>query len=1206
MVPDRVTQQKDGFLDGDADKRTAPNVHTPPRRTLKIQVGTLNVDNIMTNTQYAQEMLASCDILCIQEHWLFSFEKPLLHELFSGHKIAIKCFDEDDPIPPSHRPGRGHAGTAIIWNKSVDRYISPLADGSDRLLAIEIRSCDTHERPIVLINTYMPAGNIRAEIQKYGSVLDEVYELYMNYSDSHDVIWLGDLNGAFSRPKPHKRDQLLIEHCKEIGFVRTGDVDTPTYHNIQSGNSFRIDHILQSELSPLRALDVRVISRAATNASPHDPVIADIILTLQDSHRENTRHERQLDCPIRRVPWKHVDLSRYTDLSERYLNDLLSDTTDKTTESLIDGINQALYKASLEAVTKELPKKSRSRRPRRWDPSLNPLISNAKQTHWKWKQAGRPFGPDSPEWHDWKMDKRALRSEQRQLQAKKRKQKHQEIMDASHDNDQSLFYKLIRQHRSIQHQNSRDIEFNGSLLTENEAVFAWAEYFEQLATPTDKPDFDAEYSTLMESMYLDLHKTYSGNDSASRLPTITDTQVAKLVGTLKSNKAADMYGLACEHLKYSHPVLEHLLVRVFNQIITEKSVPTHFKHGVIVPVYKQKKSEKDPDNYRRITITSTVGKVFEKILVSATKPILDKKLNRLQRGFCTSSSSINAAFIISEAIAEAKDCKHPLFTTFLDASKAFDTVYHKSMLVKLHHLGITGDLWQLYCSLYNGMTSQVKWSNQLSPIIVELQGVRQGGVPSTELFKARGDEVLHLLSGSELGYAIGSIDVSAPTCADDITILSESPIHLQSMIDLAFYDSCRERYTFSAEKTKAMVMNNAKRDWSDTPMWKIGERNIDVSTSEVHLGLVRTPDCKAASTVRVNIQKARRAGFSMMRVGVYGRNGLHVHTNLHLFNCFQLPRLLYGLEVLPLLQGDKDDLDLFHRSTLKHLQNLPAGTSTAGVYLILGQLPATVSLARNILTLYVNLIRDSASIEYQIIRRQLAVKSSDSRTFLTTVKALLLLYDLPSAYTLLSSPPTKERWKRSVKKQTSQMTFTHLRQEAARKVSLKFLNINICKPGALHPVWNTVQESPQDILRACTKVRMLTGQYRLQHVVSKQSGGSSVCQLCKQGTEDMPHFLTSCAAFDAERTRLIVCLERFFVGHECTLQTILCTDDLFAQLILDCTMPLLYMPLHLSDHVEVLSRLYCHVIHTRRTILLAMQVESPTQVTVPGPVRGSP
>ena len=59
-----------------------------------------------------------------------------------------------------------------------------------------------------------------------------------------------------------------------------------------------------------------------------------------------------------------------------------------------------------------------------------------------------------------------------------------------------------------------------------------------------------------------------------------------------------------------------------------------------------------------------------------------------------------------------------------------------------------------------------------------------------------------------------------------------------------------------------------------------------------------------------------------------------------------------------------------------HLQHLPPGTPTAAVYLILGQLPATAVLARNILTLYVSMIRNRASVECQIIERQLAVKDS--------------------------------------------------------------------------------------------------------------------------------------------------------------------------------------------------------------------------------------
>ena len=157
--------------------------------------------------------------------------------------------------------------------------------------------------------------------------------------------------------------------------------------------------------------------------------------------------------------------------------------------------------------------------------------------------------------------------------------------------------------------------------------------------------------------------------------------------------------------------------------------------------------------------------------------------------------------------------------------------------------------------------------------------------------------------------------------------------------------------------------SNVMSAWYESPMWKLGGKTIDTSTSELHLGITRTSDCKAKSTVQLNIQKARRAGYSLMGAGVYGLNGLHIRTNLKIFMSYQMSKLLYGLEVLPLLKGDKDALDLYHRTVLKHLQHLPSGTSTAAVYLILSQLPASAILACNILTLYVNMIRDLASVE---------------------------------------------------------------------------------------------------------------------------------------------------------------------------------------------------------------------------------------------------
>jgi hypothetical protein len=170
------------------------------------------------------------------------------------------------------------------------------------------------------------------------------------------------------------------------------------------------------------------------------------------------------------------------------------------------------------------------------------------------------------------------------------------------------------------------------------------------------------------------------------------------------------------------------------------------------------------------------------------------------------------------------------------------------------------------------------------------------------------------------------------------------------------------------------------------------------------------------------------------------------------------------------------------------------------------------------------------------------------------------------------------------------VTFAQLRQEASRKTSLKHLNIGICKPGSLHPVWNTVEESPMDIIRAGTKIRLLTGLYRLQSVVAKQSGGKRICPicpLCKQTSETLPHFLLSCATLVSERNDFIKKLENILCDHRTAAKVIFSSEDLLTQLVMDCTMPVLELPRHLHDRVESLSRLYCYSLHVKMTILLS-------------------
>ena len=67
-------------------------------------------------------------------------------------------------------------------------------------------------------------------------------------------------------------------------------------------------------------------------------------------------------------------------------------------------------------------------------------------------------------------------------------------------------------------------------------------------------------------------------------------------------------------------------------------------------------------------------------------------------------------------ISEAFDCNPPLEVrpVFLDISKIFDKVWHKSLLCKLKSLGISGDLFNLLKNYLLGRLQRVVLNGQTS------------------------------------------------------------------------------------------------------------------------------------------------------------------------------------------------------------------------------------------------------------------------------------------------------------------------------------------------------------------------------------------------------------------------------------------------------------------------------------------------------------
>jgi hypothetical protein len=243
--------------------------------------------------------------------------------------------------------------------------------------------------------------------------------------------------------------------------------------------------------------------------------------------------------------------------------------------------------------------------------------------------------------------------------------------------------------------------------------------------------------------------------------------VKSYVSQLKRGKAAD-YCITSEHIQLASEEIVDVLTNVTNNILNTGKMPATMKTGIITPVPKKGKDETLPDNYRRITVSSLLGKVAEKDLLCRMKDILKKSQSPVQFGFTEGCSYLVAAFLLTESLAEARDLKQSTCVTYMDASKAFDMVDHHGMLNAVFEQGIQDALWLILNDLYTDITSCVKWCGEVSQSFMEGQGIRQGGLTSAELFKPRSTRLLRRYECHPDAFRIGCITTGALMCADDI------------------------------------------------------------------------------------------------------------------------------------------------------------------------------------------------------------------------------------------------------------------------------------------------------------------------------------------------------------------------------------------------------------------------------------------------------
>ena len=216
------------------------------------------------------------------------------------------------------------------------------------------------------------------------------------------------------------------------------------------------------------------------------------------------------------------------------------------------------------------------------------------------------------------------------------------------------------------------------------------------------------------------------------------TNVIEIIDTVKKLKNSNSTGhddFSNKFIKLSLPILAPALVKIFNLSLSSGIYPDKLKIAKVIPIFK-KGATTSINNYRPISILSSINKIYEKILYTRLIKYIDKfqLLYKYQYGFRKNHSTDHALIELIDQIRFSIDNNQMTCGIFVDLSKAFDTVNHQILLNKLEHYGIRGKALKLFESYLTGRKQYVQINDNKSQTRSISCGVPQGSVLGPLLF----------------------------------------------------------------------------------------------------------------------------------------------------------------------------------------------------------------------------------------------------------------------------------------------------------------------------------------------------------------------------------------------------------------------------------------------------------------------------------------
>ena len=259
-----------------------------------------------------------------------------------------------------------------------------------------------------------------------------------------------------------------------------------------------------------------------------------------------------------------------------------------------------------------------------------------------------------------------------------------------------------------------------------------------------------------------------------------------------------------------------------------------------------KESYSKPGSYRPICITAYIGKLLETIIAIRIELLLASKnyTDPDQEGFSKCKNTIRYLNRLHLGIKVDRENYLTVLCLFVDFEKAFDSVWKKGLIMKLHNIGVKGNVLKLIDNFLFSRKVSLNINGKLGDSRqCSEYGLPQGSVLSPVLFKLYVSDFLADLNGR--------CDIVLYKFADDGTIKITSE-NSQTCIDTmehvlkclqAWTKKWRMKINCDKNKTEVICFNTVERNRDVIPkQFKIGDKVIYRVAQTKVLGLLIDED----------------------------------------------------------------------------------------------------------------------------------------------------------------------------------------------------------------------------------------------------------------------------------------------------------------------------------------------------------------------------